>query len=70
MAIRLIDIIGLIIFMAISNIFCVLLGAYIAWRCKENKSIFADGFLKLGDEAYNVNKKRFDEILEKGATEI
>ena len=58
--------------MEISNIFCVLLGAYIAWRCKENKSIFAlpDGFPKLGDEAYNVNKKRFDEILEKGATEI
>ncbi|PJA62129.1 MAG: hypothetical protein CO162_02665 [bacterium (Candidatus Ratteibacteria) CG_4_9_14_3_um_filter_41_21] len=72
MAIRLIDIIWLIALIISSNSLCVLLGAYIAWRCKENKSILSlpNITFPLNNNAETMNEKRYKKILDEGVTEV
>ncbi|MBU0647523.1 hypothetical protein KKC67_03400 [Patescibacteria group bacterium] len=50
---------------------CVLIGAHIVWRCKENKPIIALPDIPLiGNTADEMNKKRFKKILEDGSSEV
>lgn len=74
MAVQLTDIIILcvLILMGMSNLLCMLAGAYIAWRCKENKPLLplTDISVFPAHEAEKMNEKRYKKILEEGSTEI
>lgn len=64
------DILILISIIITSNLCSILLGAYIAWRCKENIPLIQFPIAPIGEKAEDRNKRRFDEILREGVAEF
>lgn len=60
--------ISTLIVLVTSNLLSVLLGAYIAWRCKEAKPIFVERLLSRDVE--KTNEEIMEKIAKEGAFEI